>query len=135
MSKIKGLNPYPIPITFLELRGVYNAVRALILDLRILWLKASPIVSVLPLLCLILFSKKLSYLTHTSVQVYSKERWNVVLKVPKKVNVWSCFPSRNNENMRTDLFLCLSTKGSQWALQSSVLASLWLFFLWISYFR
>ncbi|KAH6890940.1 hypothetical protein BKA70DRAFT_1572158 [Coprinopsis sp. MPI-PUGE-AT-0042] len=59
-------NPNPIPITSLKLKGVQFLVRALIVDLDRIFLR-------------------LAYLTHTSVQVYSREQWDTTItKVSKK---------------------------------------------------
>ncbi|KAF6753157.1 hypothetical protein DFP72DRAFT_849513 [Ephemerocybe angulata] len=64
----------PLPITALSLRQVHYSVRAMVLDLGPLWLKAS---------MRMLTERKLAYLTHTSVQVYPKSEWTVICTVPK----------------------------------------------------
>ncbi|KAH6905731.1 hypothetical protein BKA70DRAFT_1430599 [Coprinopsis sp. MPI-PUGE-AT-0042] len=59
-------NPNPIPITSLKLKGVQFMVRALIVDLDRIFLR-------------------LAYLTHTSVQVYSRAQWDTTItKVSRK---------------------------------------------------
>ncbi|RXW15256.1 hypothetical protein EST38_g10596 [Candolleomyces aberdarensis] len=57
-------NLIPQKFTVMALVSVFFSVRALLIDLGTHWLE-------------------LAYLTHTSVQVYTRERWDGLLRVPK----------------------------------------------------
>ncbi|KAF6746369.1 hypothetical protein DFP72DRAFT_1175619 [Ephemerocybe angulata] len=71
-KELQGTDTEPpaIAITSLALRGVHYSVRALIVDLGLLWLRVA-------------------YLTHTSVQVYSRMRWEELLLVSSKLRKFS----------------------------------------------